>query len=150
LQSLLQKAKEAGAEARAEKIAAGRFTLVDFCEQIQSIQQMGPLTQMIEMIPGLGRMKIPTQALEIQEARMSKWKYIIDSMTPEERAGEETIDANRVVRIARGSGTTESEVRELLKNYNQVKKLMRMAGGKKFKRGPFAQLARQLGMGALK
>jgi signal recognition particle subunit SRP54 len=73
---------------------------------------------------------------------------MIKSMTPDEREDPETINASRVKRIAAGSGLNQHEVRELLKSFRQIKKVMRMVkGGKAFKRGPFAKLAKQLGMG---
>jgi signal recognition particle subunit SRP54 len=79
---------------------------------------------------------------------MKKWKHVINSMTPKEREDPDIIKQSHIQRIARGSGTTQAEVRELLKNYNQIKKLLKMAGGgKAFRRGPFAKLAKQFGMG---
>jgi len=79
---------------------------------------------------------------------MKKWKYVIDSMTASEREDPDIIKNTRLARIAKGSGASESDVKELIKNFKQVKKVMKMAGGGKgFKRGPLARLAKQMGMG---
>jgi signal recognition particle subunit SRP54 len=150
IQGLLDKAKEAGVdEEGAKKILEGRFTLNEFMDQIQNMQKMGPLNKITEMIPGIGGLKIPKGMLDVQEGKMKKWEHIINSMTKDEREDPDVLTASRIARIAKGSGTAETEVRELLKNYKQIKKVMRMTkGGKAFKRGPFAKLAKQMGMGA--
>jgi signal recognition particle subunit SRP54 len=145
LQGLLAKAKEVGAEEKAKKIIAEGLTLETFYEQLEAMQKMAPLEQLVEMIPGFGKIKLPAGYLQVQEEKMRKWKYIIDSMTRTERKNPTMIDASRIARIARGSGTDEAEVRELLKNYNQVRKLMRMTKGG-LKRGALAQLVKQLGV----
>ena len=146
IQSLLEKAKEAGIEP-SKKILEGELTLDDFLEQIKSVQKMGSLSKLIEMVPGASGMKIPKDMLEVQEDKMKKWKHIIDSMTKKERANPDIIKASRINRIAQGAGVTESEVRYLLKYYNQTKKVMKMAkGGKGLKRGPLAQIAKQFGL----
>ncbi len=153
LQGLLEKAKEAGAEDTAKKLMEGRFTLNEFYEQLGSLQKMGSLSSVMDMVPGFSRgalaKKLPKDFLNVQEDKMKRWKFVIDSMTPKEREDPEMIKQSRVQRIARGSGTTQSEVRELLKNYKQVKKVMKMTGGgKSLRRGPLAKLAKQLGLGA--
>jgi len=152
LQGLLEKAKEVGAETTAKKIVEGRFTMIEFYEQINSMQKMGSLSKIMQMLPGFSggalMKKLPENFLDIQEEKMKKWKYIIDSMTPEERENPEIIKQSRIQRIAKGSGTTQAEVRELLKAYEQIKKLLKMTGGgKAFKRGPFAKLMKQFGIG---
>lgn len=149
IQGLLDKAKEAGVdEEGARKILEGRFTLNEFMEQIKSMQKMGPLNKITEMVPGMGGLKIPKGMLDVQEGKMKKWGHIINSMTPKEREEPDTITSSRISRIARGSGTSEPEVRELLKNYKQIKKILKMTkGGKALKRGPFAKIAKQMGMG---
>lgn len=153
LQGLLEKAKEAGAEETAKKLIEGRFTLNEFYEQLGSLQKMGSLQSLMDMVPGFSggalAKKMPKDFLNVQEDKMKKWKFVIGSMTPKEREDPDTIKQSRVQRIAKGSGTTQAEVRELLKNYKQVKKVMKMTGGgKAFKRGPFAKIAKQLGLGA--
>jgi len=151
LQGLLEKAKSAGIEAdpdKAKRLMEGKFTMNDFYEQIGSMQKMGSLSKMVEMIPGASGMKLPKGMLDVQEDKMKKWRYVIDSMTPEEREHPEIIKASRVKRIAKGSGTSEQVVRELLKYYKQTQKMMKLTkGGKGFKRGPLAKIAKQFGLG---
>jgi len=144
LQGLMEKAKEAGIkEEDVKKMMEGKFTLGAFIDQVQQMKKMGSLSKITEMVPGMGNLKIPKGVLEVQDEKMEKWIHIIKSMT-------DIINASRVKRIAKGSGTSETEVRDLLKHYKQAKKILRMTkGGKAFKRGPFAKLAKQLGFGGM-
>jgi signal recognition particle subunit SRP54 len=144
LQSLLERAKEAVKPEAAKAIITGKFTMGEFYEQIKAMQRMGPLKSMLEMIPGIGALKLP-KGLDIakQEAKMRRWKYIIESMTMEERADPAILNASRITRIAKGSGTSEADVRELLKYYAQTKKMIRMVAGGGLKRGMLAALARR-------
>ncbi|MEM5836414.1 MAG: signal recognition particle receptor subunit alpha [Candidatus Aenigmatarchaeota archaeon] len=146
LQTLIEKAKEVEIKPeKVEKIIEGKFTLQDFMEQIEAMSKMGPFGKIVGMIPGLG-MKIPEDVLEKQEEKMKHYKYIIQSMTKEERENPEIINASRIRRIARGSGRPESEVRELLQQYEQMKKLMKMLGGKAgLERGALSKLMKQFG-----
>ncbi len=146
LQTLLEKAKEVEIKKEsAEKFVEGKFTLQDFLEQIESMQKMGPLQQVAGMIPGLG-MRLPEGVLEKQEQKMKIYKYIIQSMTRDERNYPDLITPSRMKRIAKGSGRTESEVRELLNQYQQMKKMMRQLGGMAgLKRGQLKDLAKQFG-----
>ena len=147
LQTLLEKAKEVEIKKESiEKITEGKFTLQDFYEQLKAMQSMGPLSQLAGMIPGMGMMKIPEGMLEKQEEKLKIFKYIIESMTKEEREYPELISSKRVVRIAKGSGRSEAEVRELLNQYNQMKRLFRSMGGAKgLQRGGLKNLAKQFG-----
>jgi signal recognition particle subunit SRP54 len=147
LQTLLEKAKEADIkEETVEKIVEGKFTLQDFLDQIEAMQQMGPLNKVIGMIPGAGMMKLPKDKIEQQEQKMKNYKHIINSMTRDERENPEIINAERIKRVSKGSGRPESEVRELLAQYKQMKKLMRTLGGQAgMKRGSMKNLAKQLG-----
>jgi signal recognition particle subunit SRP54 len=130
-----------------KKMLEGDFTLEEFCEQLKSMQNMGSLSKVMEMIPGVSGMKIPKEMLDVQEDKMKKWNFAIQSMTKDEKKNPETIKSSRVKRIAKGSGSTESEVRGLLNHYKKTKKLMKMAkGGKGLKRGPLANIAKQFGM----
>ncbi|MEM7825273.1 MAG: signal recognition particle receptor subunit alpha [Candidatus Aenigmatarchaeota archaeon] len=146
LQTLLEKAKEAEIKPeKIEKIVEGKFTLQDFYEQIQAMQKMGPISKVMQMIPGLG-MQIPEELLEKQEEKLKSYKFIIDSMTKEERENPEIINASRISRISRGSGKPESEVRELLSQYEKMKKLLKAFGGKAgLERGNLKKLAKQFG-----
>jgi signal recognition particle subunit SRP54 len=150
LEGLLEKAKDVGIDKKsAEKIMKGEFTLDEFYEQIGSMQKMGNLSKVVEMIPGISGVKIPKGMLDVQEEKMKKWKFAIDSMTPEERRKPETIKHSRVQRIARGSGLSDRDVRELLKYFKQTQKIMKMTkGGKGLKRGPLAKFAKQFGLQA--
>ena len=91
---------------------------------------MGSFSKLMEMVPGFGQMKLPKEMLNIQEDKLKKWKYIIDSCTKAERNDPELIDGKRAERIAKGSGTNASEVRELIKQYRMAKKMMKMMKGK--------------------
>lgn len=147
LQGLLEKAKEVEFKKEdADKILSGKFTLQDFYDQIAGMQKMGPLDQVLDMIPGMGHM-IPENMVEIQKEKLKKYKYIIDSMSKEEREGKVEIHSSRIKRIAKGSGTKESEVRELIKQYEQSKKLIKKLGGVSgMKRGNLAKLAKKFGL----
>jgi len=147
LQSLLEKVKEAEfKEEDVEKIMSGKFTLQDFYNQISSVQKMGPLSKVMDMIPGLGY-SIPEDMLQVQEEKLKKYKYIIDSMTKKERENPDLIHSSRIQRIARGSGTNQKDVRDLLKQYAQSKKLIKQVGGVKgMKRGMMKDLAKKFGM----
>jgi len=151
LEGLIEKAKEANVdEDAAKRMLEGKFTMNEFFEQLKSMQSMGPLNKVMDMIPGIsgGLMKkLPVGFMDIQEGKMKKWKFAIQSMTKDERDDPETISPSRIKRIARGSGVSENEVRELLRSYKQIKKVLKMTkGGKAFKRGPFAQIAKQMGL----
>jgi len=147
LQTLLEKAKEADfSEKKAEKIMSGKFTLQDFYEQIEAMQNMGSLDNVMEMIPGM-KSAIPKDLLGIQEEKMKKYKYMIDSMTRDERENPETLHASRIQRIAKGSGTNKSEVKELVKQYETTKKMLKKMGGKSgLKRGAMGRLMKKFGM----
>ena len=146
IESLLEKAKEAELKPEAaEKILEGKFTLQDFMEQIEAVSKMGSFGQIMKMIPGLGG-KIPEELLENQEVRMKNFKAIIQSMTKSEREDPSTINASRIKRIAKGSGRTEAEVRELLNQYDKAKKLMKSFGGAAgLQRGNMRNMAKQFG-----
>ena len=124
LETLLEKMKETKVTKIAEKAMKAELTLRDFVEQFSEIRKMGGFANVLSML-GLGG-KIDEELLSLQEEKVKKWRYIIDSMTPEERENPEIVDASRIRRIARGSGTSESDVRELLKAYKQAKKLMKL------------------------
>jgi len=128
LKTLIEKAKEVGAEKTAEKIVSGKFTLEDFYEQIGQLQGMGSLSQITKMIPGFSKLgkKLPANFEDMQEEKMKRFRFIIDSMTREEKIDPDVITSSRISRIAKGSGCKESEVRELLKLYKQSRKMMKM------------------------
>ena len=147
LQGLLERAKEAEfKEEDAEKIMSGKFSLQDFYNQISGMEKMGPLDQVLDMIPGM-KHAVPENLIETQKGKLKKYKYIIDSMSKKEREGEVDIHSSRIKRIAKGSGTSESDVRGLLKQYKQSKKMIKKLGGMKgMKRGNLAKMAKKLGI----
>ncbi len=129
LESLLEKVESAIDKQQQQKFKkkfeSGEFNLRDFQEQIKSMSGIGSFSKIAEMIPGFKKDKIPEQALSSQEDKMKKWNYIIDSMTPEEINNPELIEkqTSRLGRISKGSGTTTSEIRQLLKQYKMIKEL---------------------------
>ena len=133
IEALLEKAKDAISEETAEdmskKILKGEFNLIDLYEQMQAMRKMGPLTKIMELLPGMGQLKLPKDALEVQEGKLEKWRYIMDSCTKDELEDPELISGTRIDRIARGSGISAKEIRELIKQYRQAKKMMRMFKG---------------------
>jgi signal recognition particle subunit SRP54 len=135
LESLLEKVRSATDDKKQEKLAKnlqeGTFTLDDFAEQLESMQGVGSLSKIKEMIPGFGKAKIEDEQLESQESKMKHWKHAISSMTPEERKNPELLEkeTSRLQRIARGSGTTTTEIRQLLKQYKMIKELAKGASG---------------------
>jgi len=126
LEALLEKARlvisPEDQEKLEERLKEGKFTLLDLYEQLKTMQGMGPLSKIAEMIPGLGKMKIPSELLEVQGEKMKKWKFAIDSMTREEIEDPDTIDTNRINRISKGSNIPTSDIRALLKQYKMVQK----------------------------
>ncbi len=128
--SLVEKAQEVIDEREAErlqrKLLEGDFTLEDFRNQLRMIQKMGPLKQMIKLIPGLSSQKVLKQLDKvIDERKIKRVEAIINSMTPEERLNHAIINASRKRRIARGSGTSVKDVDALIKQFAQAKMMMR-------------------------
>ena len=105
----------------------GKFTLVDMKNQFDMMNKMGPMQQVLNMIPGMGN-KIPKEASKMTEDKIASYKIMMSSMTEEEMLNPKIIKQSRVQRIARGSGVSESEVKELLKYYNNTKKTMKGIG----------------------
>jgi len=134
LEALLEKAKEVMKEEEAEDLSKrflkGDFNLIDLYEQMKAMKKMGPLSKIIEMVPGLSQIKLPKDILQVQEGKLEKWKHAMASMTKEELEDPEVMDASRVERIAKGSGVSTKDVRELLKQYRQGKKMVKMMKGK--------------------
>jgi signal recognition particle subunit SRP54 len=134
LEALLDKAKAAIKEEDVKdlgkKLLKGDFNLIDLYEQMQSVRKMGPLTKIMDMIPGFSGAKIPKEMLEVQEGKLDSWKYIMDSCSQEELEDPEIIDNKRAERIAKGSGRSISDVKELVKQYQQSKKMLKMFKGK--------------------
>lgn len=142
--SLIERAEatldEEQALAMGRKLAKGEFDLEDFRQQLREVKKMGPLSQILDMIPGFSQVsqKVSPEATDQQ---MKRTEAIVNSMTLEERHNPKIINASRKRRIARGSGTTVQEINQLLGQFRQMQRMMKqMTSG----RGPFAML-RQLG-----
>ena len=135
LETLLEKAQEAISEEEAkdlgEKFLKGDFNLIDLYQQMSSLKKMGSLKKIMEMIPGFSGMKLPKEMLDVQEGKLEQWKIAMSSMTREELEDPDTITAARIDRISKGSGISVSVIRELLKQYRQGKKMMKMFKGEK-------------------
>ncbi len=127
--TLIEKAEAAFDEKKAKelerKIRKDSFTLEDFKEQLQQIRKMGSLESILGMIPGLGKKIKSIGGIDFDEKKLVRIEAIINSMTPKERADYTIINGSRRLRIARGSGTTVQEVNQLLKQYAQVRKMMK-------------------------
>jgi len=130
IEALLEKAKDAMTEDQAEdlskRVLKGDFNLVDLYEQMQAMRKMGPLNKVMDMVPGFGQIKLPKDLMQQQEGKLDKWKYAMDSMTVAEKEDPDSMDRDRIDRIAKGSGVGTGEIRELLKQYRQSKKMIKM------------------------
>ncbi len=133
LESLLEKAREVIKEEDAkdlqEKFLKGDFTLIDLYNQMKSLKKMGSFRKIMELIPGMGSLQLPKEMLDVQEGKLEKWKHAMDSMTQDELEDPDIMNAQRIDRIAAGSGVSIGEVRELLKQHRQAKKMMKMFKG---------------------
>jgi signal recognition particle subunit SRP54 len=131
--SLVERAQETYDEKQAaklaEKLEKDAFTLEDFLEQMQQVKKMGPLSNVISMIPGLGGAAKDAQAA-IDRGELARVEAIIRSMTPAERAQPGILNASRRRRIARGSGTSLPEVNRLVKQFGEMQKVMKMMKGR--------------------
>jgi len=131
--SLIEKAEETVGRAKAEeleeKLRRAEFTLEDFRDQLRQLKKMGPLDQVLEMIPGVAP---EARGQAVDERKLKRLEAIIDSMTPKERRRPDLLDGRRRKRVARGSGTTVQEINQLLRQYAEMRRLMKaMKGGEK-------------------
>ena len=139
--SLVEKVREAEIkipEKKARAILEGRFNLKDMYDQLEAVRKMGPLKKVLGMLPGGAN--LPDDAMENAEERMDAWRVMIQSMTRDEVEEPKSIDSSRARRIARGSGRTEKEVKELVNQYTMMKKMMKSMKrrqGAMMKRLPF-------------
>ncbi|MEM0437836.1 MAG: signal recognition particle receptor subunit alpha [Candidatus Micrarchaeia archaeon] len=147
LEALLGKVKEIESEMKldSKKVMEEKLTMKTFLEQIKAAKKMGPLKDVFAM---MGAPDVPQEILSQGEDKMKKFESIINSMTPEERENPELLKkGNRIVRIAKGSGTQVSDVRELLRQFDMIN---RMVGGFKSDRGMRRKLERMLKGGQFK
>ena len=112
-------------EALERKLRAGGFDLEDFLQQLQQIKKMGPLSQILEMIPGMRTLTRNAEMPQVDDAQLKRVEAIISSMTIAERRNPAILDASRRRRIARGSGTTVQEINALLNQFKQMQKMMK-------------------------
>ncbi len=148
IEGLLQKLEELQKEQEfreedLEKFLKGKFNLKDMYAQLEAMQKMGPLKQILQMIPGMGY-SLPEDAVKVGEEKLKRYRVIMDSMTEEELEKPEIINYSRIKRIARGSGTSTAEVRELLHQYNQMKKMFKSMDKRKL-----SKMAKKFNLGAL-
>jgi len=139
LLTLIEQAEQAfdaeQAEQTAAKIGSGELTLEDFLEQMQAIRKMGPIANLLGMLPGAAGMK--EQLAQVDDKQLDRLQAIIRGMTPAERADPKIINASRRQRIARGSGVAVSEVNQLVERFFEARKMMQqMAGRFGFGAGP--------------
>ena len=150
--SLIEKAEQVidvdTAATLEDKIKKNTFSLGDFRDQLRTIRKMGPLEHIMKLLPGMGQLKALGDA-KPDERQLRRIEAIINSMTPEERDHAEVIDGSRRKRIARGSGTSVEDVNRLLKQYAEMRKMLKLVGQmtgeavpeapkKRKKKGPFS------------
>jgi signal recognition particle subunit SRP54 len=130
----------------AEKMRRGQFDLADLREQLAQMQQMGGMTGLMAMLPGIARMKNQLAAANLDERVLKRQMAIIDSMTPKERRNPDLLKASRKKRIAAGSGTKVEDINRMLKLHRGMADMMKSMGTAK--RGPMAGIAGMLGLGS--
>ncbi|MCL6633367.1 MAG: signal recognition particle protein [Alicyclobacillus herbarius] len=150
--SLIEKAQETvdleKAKEMEEKLRKAQFTLDDFREQLQQVRKLGPLDQILKMLPGAGRLK-GLENVNLDEGRFRRIEAIISSMTKEERANPAIMNASRRRRVANGSGVTVREVNQVLNQFAQMQQMMKRfaGGGTKFSRRQAMKALKALGGG---
>lgn len=146
IKTLIERAEEIAEEdvdAEAmDAMLSGKFTLKDMYSQFEMMNKMGPMQQVMNMLPGMGS-KLPKNASQVTEEKLTKYKILMDSMTEQELTHPEIIKQSRVKRIARGSGMRNEDVKELLKYYQVTKKAIKGFGKRKMN-GPLGQMMRQM------
>jgi signal recognition particle subunit SRP54 len=133
LETLLEKVHDAEIkmpQKKAKEILSGKFTLTDMYEQFSAVKNMGPFSKVMKMLPGMSY-DVPDEMLNTAEGRLDRWRVIIQSMTPAERENPKLLNSSRAKRIAHGSGTTEKDVKELIKQYFMMRKMLKMFKRKK-------------------
>lgn len=136
LQGLLDRAKEleqVADEKQIKRMMSGKLTMNDFMLQIESVKKMGSLRKILESIPGFSQMNIQSQNIEEVEAKMPSWRAMIQAMTPNERDDPDVLNSQRIKRIARGTGVTDRDVKDLLNRYKQAKTMMKASKGREFR-----------------
>jgi len=141
--TLVEKAEESMTEERArkleEKLRKHKFDFDDFLEQMQQLRQMGGLSKVLEMVPGMGSMARQS-GLEVDDRRLKKIEAIVQSMTRDERKNPHILNASRRTRIAAGSGTSTQDVNQLVKQFGQMQKMLKAFSGKSPQMGMLKRL----------
>jgi signal recognition particle subunit SRP54 len=153
--SLIEKAEEAvsveDAQNLEEKIRKNEFTLDDFRDQLRTIKKMGPIEQILGMLPGMGGLKTLAANREaVDDKSLGRIEAMINSMTPGERRNHQVINGSRRKRIAKGSGTSVEEVNRLLKQFVQMKKMLKQLGGIAGLAGRQGRQGKKRGLSAMK
>jgi signal recognition particle subunit SRP54 len=135
LRALVERAEEtiASSDIDVNAMMRGKFTLRDMYQQLESLNKMGPLKQIMSMLP-LGNMKVPEGVYDVTSTKMNRYRIIMDSMTDAELDDPTLISSSRIQRVAHGAGATPEEVRELIKYYKMMKRALKgvRGGGGKF------------------
>jgi signal recognition particle subunit SRP54 len=131
IKALLEMAKDLELHAdenQAKRLLSGKMTIEDFYAQMENVGKMG-FRNVIDNLPGLSGM-IKEDQLDVLQGKMEKWRFIIQSMTKEEKKNPDMVNDSRRKRIARGAGMVEHDVRDLIKQYNNSKTMMKQAKGR--------------------
>ena len=113
---LAKRLENEGDDVRMKRISSGKMNMDDFFYQLEEVTKVGSLKGLLDSMPGMSGM-VKEDQVDQMEGRVSKWRYIIQSMNKDEKADPDLLNSSRIKRIARGSGWPEGEVKELLKNY---------------------------------
>ncbi len=147
IETLIEKATEVTADQSdkemVESIINGKFTLKAMENQLGMMKKMGPIQQVMKLIPGLGN-QLPANATKETEEKLEKYKILMNSMTEYELTNPEVIKKSRISRISRGAGLTNDDVKDLLKYYNITKKALKGGMGKRNMSGPMGKLMRRM------
>jgi signal recognition particle subunit SRP54 len=146
--TLIERAREQIDESQAahlqKKMGSGSFDLEDFLQQMRQVRKMGPISQLLEMIPGMGKaLNSPEMKQALESDHLKTAEAIILSMTPAERRNPDLINGSRKRRIARGSGTTPQDINQLLSSFKQSQKMMKQM--MTMQQGPGSRRMRRMG-----
>jgi len=144
IQAVLDLAKRLEAEAddvRMKRISSGKMNMEDFFYQLEEVTKVGSLRGLLDNMPGLSGM-VKDDQLDQMEDKIDRWRFIIQSMTAQEKADPDLLNASRIQRIARGSGWSQQDVKELRKNYKNSKSMMKASKGRQMQ-----SALRRMGLG---
>ena len=126
---LAKRLENEGDDVRLKRISSGKMNMEDFFYQLEEVTKVGSLRGFLDNMPGLSGM-VKDDQLDQMEERVSKWRFIIQSMTKDEKADPDLFNSSRIKRVARGAGWSEHDVKELLKNYKNSKNMMKASKGR--------------------